>query len=236
MNIRHVAFENAIPAEICTELKDFFENRTDLHVYKDNNPHVIKINKPWNHLRHILEPVLSKYIRLTEANGGNVYKHSNVYTTHVDSFESYQMINVLLPIYVPETDRQQHFVVFDQWIDNGIGQTWYGDRKDIKNNGDFDYSKKTAQIPFNDTRVYDKTDKDVGDDFYKNYLEYHGHQKDYFKGLSGKAYRFSPGNLILFNSNQLHTTGKLVVSWKMGVHISFRGSLDELLLRGEYHG
>jgi hypothetical protein len=229
--LKHTVFENVIPLEVCDYIKHFFETRVDLHVYKDNNPNVIKINQPWNHLKSILEPILSNHIEITEANGGNIYKHSNVYTTHVDSFENYQMINVLLPVYLPDNITTQHFVVFDQWVNNGFGQTWYGDRVDIKNNGDFDYSKKIANIPFNDDRVHDKTTKDIDDTFYQNYLEYPSHKKEYFKGLSGKAYSFLPGNLIFFNSNQLHTTGKLTVPWKLGVHISFKGSLDKLFLK-----
>jgi hypothetical protein len=225
---RHLAIENAIPLEVCEYIKNFFETRTDLHEWKENNPNVIKINHPWTHLGDVLDPIFKKYFKTVGGNGGNIYKHTNVYTTHVDSFETYQMINVLLPIYLPE-NAQQHFVVFDQWVDNGFGQTWYGDRNDIHENGNFDFNKKLAQTPFNDPRVYDKTEHDIGNDFYNKYLDFSHHKPEYFKGLSGTAYDFKPGNMIMFNSNQLHTTGKLNVSWKLGLHINFIGSLDELL-------
>lgn len=228
MNIKHIAIENAIPLEVCDHIKKFFDERTDLHVWKENNPNVIKINNPWKHLKEILDPVFKKHFNPNAGEGGNIYKHTNVYTTHVDSFENYQMINALIPIYLPE-DRDQHFVVFDQWVDNGFGCTWYGDRGDIKENGDFDLNKKASLTPYTDPRVYDKTDEDIDMNFYNQYLDFPMHKPEYFKGLSGKAYPFKPGNLILFNSNQLHTTGKLNTSWKMGLHINFVGSVEELL-------
>ena len=36
------------------------------------------------------------------------------------------------------------------------------------------------------------------------------------------------GNMIVFNSNNIHTTGTLVGPWKIGVLLQFEGSLDEL--------
>lgn len=229
MTLRHTVIENAIPVEVCEYIRNFFETRTDLHVIKPNNPNVIKINHPWCHLKEILDPVFSKYFTTNNGNGGNIYKHTNVYTTHVDSFETHQMINAMIPIYAPPSDEQQHFVVFDQWVENGFGQTWYGDRNDITAHGDFDYNKKLAQTPYNDPRVYDKTEDDISHDFYRNYLDANCHKPEYFKGLTGAAYPFVPGHLILFNSNQLHTTGKLTSDWKIGLHINFDGSLEELI-------
>ena len=228
---RHTVIENAIPLEVCEHIKNFFETRTDLHEWKENNPNVIKINHPWKHLADVLDPIFRTHFNPKNGNGGNIYKHTNVYTTHVDSFEQHQMINVLLPIYLPEDNIQQHFVVFDQWVDNGFGRTWYGDRSDISENGNFDFNKKAAITPYTDPLVHDKTNKDIDINFYNNYLDFPNHKPEYFKGLTGTAYNFKPGNMIMFNSNQLHTTGKLNVSWKLGLHINFDGSLDELLNR-----
>lgn len=230
MSIKYTCFEDVIPVETCKYIKDFFESREDLHVHNPNNPNVIKINHPWKHLKDVLDETLSKYFKTVNGQGGNIFKHKNVYTTHVDSSEPQQMINCLIPIYVQDTAEKQHFVIFDQWVDNGFGQTWYGVRKGQKQTGDFDFNKKVFMTPFDDPRVYDKTDKDIDDDFYKKYLEYDNHEKENFKGLSGVAYEYKPGNLVLFNSNQLHTTGKLIGKFKMGLLINFEGSLDELLL------
>lgn len=227
--MKHTVFENAIPLEVCNYIKEFFDKNENLQVHKPNNPNVVKINQPWKHFEDILKPIFSKYFDLKDGGfAGNLYKHSNLYTTHVDSsVKEYQIINVLLPIYLPDPTVDQRFVVFDQWIDNGIGQTWYGDR-DVKY--DFDYNKITQSIPYTDKRVYDKTDVDIDEDFYNKYLKFANHKHEYFKGLTGTAYSFKPGNLMLFNSNNLHSTGSLMGQWKMGLHMHFEGSLEELLL------
>ena len=227
MVMRHTCFENSIPLEVCNYIKDFFDTNTDLHINKPNNPNVIKINSPWTHLKDVLDPILSKYFKTIKGQGGNIYKHSNLYTTHVDSEEPYQLINALLPIYLPDDSIEQHFIVFDQWVDNGFGQTWYGDR-DVKYN--FDRNKILQATPYTDDRVYDKTDEDIDKDFYYKYLTDGKHKPEYFKGLTGTAYNFKPGNLILFNSNNLHCTGSLKGPWKIGLHINFEGSLQELLV------
>lgn len=228
--MRHTVFENAIPLEICSYVKEFFDSREDLHIRKENNPNVIKINKPWFHFKDILEPVLKQYFIPNRGHGGNVYKHTNLYTTHVDSDEEQQTINVLIPIYVP-TDNVQHFVVFDQWMQNGIGRTWYGDRSDISKHGNFDHNKKMSLTPFDDPLVYDKTENDLDPQFYADYLEYPNHKIEYFKGLTGTAYEFKPGNLIVFNSNNLHCTGKLTNPYKIGMLINFDGLLEDLLIK-----
>lgn len=85
--MRHTVFENVIPLEVCDYIKDFFDSREDLHVKKPNNPNVVKINSPWTHLNDVLDPILSTYFKTIKGQGGNIYKHSNLYTTHVDSEE-----------------------------------------------------------------------------------------------------------------------------------------------------
>ena len=79
--MRHTCFKNSIPLDVCKEIKEFFDSRTELHVHKPNNPDVIKINRPWAHLQEILDPILSKYFRTNKGNecGGNIYKLSLIH-------------------------------------------------------------------------------------------------------------------------------------------------------------
>lgn len=230
MTVRHTVFENAIPLDVCKYIKDFFDSRSDLHVHKPNNPNVVKINSPWSHLKTVLNPILSRYIKTINGQGGNIYKHTNLYSLHVDSAEPYQMINVNIPIHLEVHDPVQHLVVFDQWVDNGNGKTWYGDREDAKNYN-FDHNKIASMTPWDDPGVYDKTEHDIDQQFYSDYLDFDNHKPSYFKGLSGTAYEWKPGNLIVFDSNNIHCTGKLIGPWKMGLLINFEGSLEELLIK-----
>ena len=145
--MRQQGFENVIPIEICKQIKDFFDDNTDLHINNSNNPNVIKINKPWSHLHDILNPILSQYFETRNGQGGNIYKHTNTYTIHTDSSDPQQLINCCIPIHLEVTQPQQKFIVFDQYTDNGFGRTWYGDR-DTSTNGDFDSNKKISTIPY----------------------------------------------------------------------------------------
>tara|TARA_R110000868_G_scaffold362160_1_gene624245 strand:- start:2778 stop:3473 length:696 start_codon:yes stop_codon:yes gene_type:complete len=227
--MKHTVFENAIPLEVCREIKDFFDDNPDLQIHKPNNPNVVKINHPWRHLEDRLRPILSKYFDPNKGSGGNIYKHTNLYSLHVDSDEPTQMINVNIPIHLEVTDPPQHFMVFDQYTDNGFGQTWYGKRKDI-NNYNFDRNKKVPMSPYEDPRVYDCTEDPIDEKFYSDYLEFNNHTPELFHGLTGTAYDWRPGNMVVFNSNNLHCTGKLVGPWKMGLLINFEGTVEELLV------
>ena len=227
--MRHTVFEDAIPLDVCKYIKDFFDKNTELQVHKPNNPDVIKINSPWSHLHELLNPILNKYFKTINGQGGNIYKHSNLYSLHVDSDEPWQLMNCCIPIHLEVKEPQQKFIVFDQWTDNGFGQTWYGNRNDIKKHGDFDRNHKVAMTPWNDTRVYDCVDAPIDPTFYNNYLDYNNHTPELFYGLTGTAYDFKPGNLMLFNSNNIHSTGKLIGPWKMGLLIQFEGTLKQLL-------
>lgn len=230
MTIKQIGYENVIPKEVTEYIKDFFDNNPDLHVHKPNNPNVIKINQPWKHLRDVLDPILSKYIRTDKGHGGNIYKHTNLYSLHVDSGEEKQMVNVNIPIHLEVEEPEQHFIVFDQWTDNGFGQTWYGDRPDLKKHGDFDFNKKVPMSPYQDPKVYGCTEEPIDSKFYDDYLEFANHKPELFHGLTGTAYNWKPGNMVIFNSNNIHCTGKLVGPWKMGLLINFDGSLEELLV------
>jgi hypothetical protein len=227
--MRHTCFENSIPLEVCKYIKDFFDSNPQLHVHKPNNPEVIKINSPWSHLHEVLDPILSKYFKTNKGQGGNIYKHTNLYSLHVDSDEPWQLMNVTIPIHLEVVEPKQQLIVFDQYTDNGFGQTWYGKRKDINQNGDFDRNHKIAMTPYEDERVYGCIDQPIDENFYNEYLEFNNHTPELFYGLTGTAYDFVLGNMVVFNSNNIHSTGKLIGPWKMGLLIQFEGTLEELI-------
>lgn len=226
--MRHTCFENSIPLDVCKYIKKFFDDNPDLHIHKSNNPDVVKINKPWKHLHEILDPILSKYFKTNKGQGGNIYKHKNLYSLHVDSDEPWQLMNVNIPIHLEVENPKQKLIIFDQYTDNGFGQTWYGKRKDIKKNGNFDFNKKVPLTPWEDDKVYDCIDQPIDTKFYSDYLDFANHTPELFYGLTGTAYDFTPGNMIVFNSNNIHSTGKLIGPWKMGLLIQFEGTLEEL--------
>ena len=225
--MRHTCFENSIPLETCKYIKDFFDSHPELHVLKPNNPKVIKINSPWSHLHDVLDPILSKYFHTNKGQGGNIYKHTNYYSPHVDSDMPEQLINVTIPIHLEVPDPKQHLIVFDQWTDNGEGRTWDGSGP---TGPALDFNHRTTMSPWEDENVYDCIDAPIDEKFYNDYLKNDEYTiPNLYYGLTGTAYDFVPGNMIVFNSNNIHTTGTLVGPWKIGVLLQFEGSLKELL-------
>ena len=224
--MKHTIIKNAIPLEVCDSVKDFFDK--NIHLY-DTSDNQIKIHNIWDRLRHLLEIHLSKYINKLDNQGSNIYKHSEDYGPHVDSDQTYQMINCLIPIYrhLP-SEEKQYFVVFDQYVDNGFGRTW----KSRPWQGEIDlvFNKKTDLSPYQDDSVYEKIEG-MDKEFYKKYLDHGNAWPEMYLGLTGTAYEAIPGNMILFNSNQIHTSGRINSLWKIGLFMQFAGSLDELIIQ-----
>ena len=60
------------------------------------------------------------------------------------------------------------------------------------------------------------TNKEVDDDLY----EHLDHQpKEYWHGLSGKAYPFKPGNVLKFDAKSIHGTSNMTCEYKLGLTI-----------------
>ena len=225
ITMKYTIRKNAIPLEVCDYIKDFFD--TNPHLY-DNSDGQDKINDFWKSLRYILEPLLLKHLNTLDFQGGNIYKHSEDYGPHVDSDQTYQMINCLIPIYrhLP-SEEKQYFVVFDQYVDNGFGRTWMS--RPWQGEIDLKFNKKTELSPYQDVLVHEKIEG-MDTEFYKKYLDHSRAWPDMYMGLTGTAYEAMPGNMILFNSNQVHTSGRINSLWKIGLFMQFAGSLDELII------
>lgn len=225
--MKHTIIKNAIPLDVCDYVKDFFYSRTDLYAEKGRKGH-IRIHNPWEYVKDVMEPYILKYIKPLNDCGGNIYKHDHDYGPHTDSYRPDQLINCLIPIYLHEpTEEKQHIVIFDQYISNGVGRIWRC--KPWKGETELEFNKKTELSPYQDELVHNKIEG-IDMEFYKKYLEHAGTWPDMYRGLTGTAYEAVPGNLILFNSNHIHTTGKLNCSWKIGLFQQFLGGLDELLI------
>lgn len=222
--MNQICFTNVIPLNIIEELVSFFNTNTHLH-YSRLGAGTTKIEKPWPLVKDLIDPYLSKYFNTEPALGGNFYKHEWDYGPHVDSSDEFQTINCLLPLVVPSVE-QQHFVIFDQYVEPGIGRTWMCGAKN--NNGELEKNFKTLLYPWEDTSVQEKV-QHFDENFYNKYLKHNRTSTETYRSLSGTAYEYTPGNLILFNSNQVHTTGRMVAPWKLGLFIQFKGSLSELI-------
>ena len=152
-------YKSLLSNQVIDSLLDFFNSNTSLHY---DTMGMIKIGQPWNHIQHILEPILKKYIPVDKNLGDNFYKHSFPYFTHVDSGNNKNSYNVLIPLYV-SNNIEQKFVVFDQYCTDYSGATWLGDI--WKPEQDFNLNKK-RDFPYKDPTVVGCTDQPISDDMY----------------------------------------------------------------------
>lgn len=218
--MHYKVYENVFDNTVTDNILDYFNSH-------QNNVHVTngmyKINYPWfdPYIKRLINPQLKKYFDTTLHNiGDNIYKHKRPYFPHVDISVGYPCFNVLIPIKV-ENDIDQKFCIFDQYVnDFSFGSTWVGEWFD--NMEDFEHNKKRRYV-YNDNIVENATNADIDIDFYNRNLKSEGRSRSLFKGLSGIAVDFKPGNLIIFDSKFIHCTGKMDCNWKVGLSLRFMG-------------
>tara|TARA_B110000503_G_scaffold58423_1_gene93435 strand:- start:2936 stop:3598 length:663 start_codon:yes stop_codon:yes gene_type:complete len=206
-------YKNVVSSEILDTLIQFFETNT--HLYKDTMG-MLKISNPWQHVQEILDPLLSQYFDTSSNLGDNFYKHSFPYFPHIDSFGNKNSYNVLIPLKLSHPVNQK-FIIFDQYCTDYSGATWLGNI--WKPEGNFEANKK-REFPYKDIDVVGCTDSPVDPDLYKD-LHYDYRNEEMFFGLTGTAYDYTPGNILLFPSNSIHCTGKMDCDWKMGLSLRF---------------
>lgn len=206
-------FKGVIPIHIIHTLLDFFETNT--HLYRDTMG-MTKISNPWQYVDHILNPILSAYIDTSKNLGDNFYKHSFPYFPHIDSCGNPNSYNVLIPLKLSDPVDQK-FVIFDQYCTDYTGATWIGNI--WKPKGNFESNKK-REFPSLDPDVVGCTDKPIDPTLY-DILKYDFRNEEMFYGLTGTAYDYSPGDILIFPSNQIHCTGKIECKWKIGLSLRF---------------
>jgi len=210
--------ENIIDLKKINEILDFFHTNIRLH---ENKMYMEKINRPWSYeVINSLSDSIKEYVDVNVNIGDNIYKHSYPYYPHVDIDDSYPSVNFLIPLFVAD-NNPQHFVIFDQYVENTKPKTWIGN---LDLEGEFVKNTKDKFI-HTDPYVKDCTGADIDDAFYKDYLEHAGRDKQLFFGCSGVAVEYKPGNAIMFDSKHIHCTGKMIADYKIGLSLRFKGTI-----------
>lgn len=164
------------------------------------------------HSLQLLLPTIQKYLGPNvEFRSGNFYKHSLPYFPHTD-FKVNQNNNINVVIPLEFTGTQASLVVFDQrWEHDSV--TWCLDRPVME-------FKVNTGVPGNpcDYDVIGLTNKDIDDNLYSKYLSKYG--KQCFFGLSGKAYPYEVGSMIIFDNRLIHATSTYQGE-KMGITLRF---------------
>jgi hypothetical protein len=206
--------KNFLPRSVIDNLYTFFEENKDLHELSN---HMVKIKSPWSHCKNLLEPYLEKIINTEKNLGDNFYKHKYPYFPHVDAGNNIFSVNVLIPIKTGNSELQK-FIIFDQYKADFVPATWTGN---FNFEADFEYNKMSG-FPSKDKTVKNLTNKEIDNVFYEMYLkDDRMRDKELFFGLSGTAYNFLPGNVLVFPSNRIHATGTMMSDWKIGLSLRF---------------
>ena len=212
--------KNVIPLDIVNQIVDFFNKNDDI---KENKNYMEKINKPWQYpVVNQLDKILKNFLDTSNNFGDNIYKHSYAYFPHTDTDPVHDTINALIPLYV-EGNKYQPFVIFDQYSTNKNAKTWM-----IQDDKDTSFKKNIVEKNsiFEDNDIVGCVDKEIDEEFYTKYLENNFRPRSLFYGLTGTAVDFVPGNLIMFNSNHIHATGKMLADFKIGLVLRFKGKLQ----------
>jgi hypothetical protein len=146
--------------------------------------------------------------------GDNFYKHSHSYFPHCDAIEDKAWLNIVIPIQRFEPREDQKFIVFDQrWQGKNI--TWLGN---FEIDGDFYSNKKTNSRPCDGEFFQGGTNTELPQEIWQHIDSQH-FERDYFYSMSGTAYSWTPGSAIVFDSQHIHSTGRMMSKSKLGVSI-----------------
>jgi hypothetical protein len=216
--MHYQVIENLIDKKIINEILDFFHANEHLRVKRMG---MDKLESPWNYpVINQLSEIIKDYVDINKCLGDNVFKHNYPYFPHVDTDERYPIINFLIPLYV-DGNESQHFVIFDQYITDTSPKTWLGN---LQMDGDFVKNKKSSFM-YLDPSVKNLTNDDIDDKFYATYLEQQYRSKELFRGCSGNAVEYKPGNAIMFDSKYIHCSGKMTAKYKIGLSLRFEGTM-----------
>lgn len=151
-----------------------------------------------------VEPIIRKhYPNIKKFLGGNFYKHKTPYHPHVDHQLHWPLsVNFVIPIFVegPPVD----FIVFDQrWHMSPITWSMVQKVNEFFRNG-FSITRPEQGIP-GTSEIEGHTNTHIDEEFWKNHLD---HPHEYYFGLSGKAFPYVPGSVMMFETKHIHCTGK----------------------------
>jgi len=157
----------------------------------------------------IIEKVLGKQLVYKS---GNFYKHSTPYLPHTD-YKTHQdnTINVVIPLmYI---GSQASLIIFDQeWEQDSV--TWCMQHPVMYFSTNIGVKGYPREYP-----ITNKTGNQIDEMFYNQYLSHY--PKYGLSDLSGTAYPFEPGSMIIFNNKRIHCTSKMNGE-KLGISLRFK--------------
>ena len=148
---------------------------------------------------------------------GNYYEHVLPYYPHTDYNSKFDNVyNAAIPLILPETPVG--LVVFDQrWENDSALWTMEHSKKFIS-----EFVSSTVDLKEgkpNDYDITNKTNKEIDDALYNNYL--HHYRKEDLYGLSGSFFSYEIGDILVFDNKNIHCTSYFEGK-KLGLSIRFK--------------
>jgi len=168
---------------------------------------------PGASLKPLLDVIRHSFNKKLEYCSGNFYKHTTPYLPHTD-YKSQQdnTINVVIPL-MYNSINIPHLVVFDQiWNQDSI--TWCMNKPVQYFDTNIGVKGSPSEYP-----VKYLTNDEIESNLYSTHLSHY--PKYTLKGLSGVAYPFTIGSLIMFDNRQIHCTSKFEGE-KLGISLRFK--------------
>ena len=166
---------------------------------------------------------IKAYFKGLDFLSGAVFWHNDPYPLHVDVWDPRNKSQILIPL---RLEVEQKFIIFDQTYDGSM--TWKNNvSKEIKKAQYNDAPKSTTGLrPCETDGVMGLTDDPVDKDLANLLPE----DRDFYFGLTGKAYDWKPGIGMAFESKTLHATGKMQKEYfKTGMALWFSNSIEEVI-------
>lgn len=214
-----VALKNKIPLDIIDQLIEYYLSSVDLAPLNERGK-MVRLTKPWEKgpAKELLSPILESYLNLNTNYGDNYFCHMYPYMPHSD-YDTNDTWQLVIPLKLWNQTSQQNFIVFDQAVKH----------KGII----FCDPGHVHKFKFNEMQVGGVTKEDVDlityneidNEFYDTHLRDDNlseRSKEIFWGMSGNAYPWTPGNIIIFDSRQLHCTANMKCDRKLGLALRFK--------------
>jgi len=205
--INTVQVVDSINLELINELLN--EYHSGSLVENNHMNKVLPREETVNLIAEIVEPMIGR--KLSRGyRGGNFYKHIWSYDLHTD-YKTWldNTLNVVIPLEFVEP--QASLVIFDQvWELDSV--TWSMNRPVPYLTFNIGVKGCPYEYP-----VKNLTAQDVDDKFHQTHLS--RFPKECCFGLSGEAYLFQPGSMIIFDNRRIHCTSNLpdtLDPWKIG--------------------
>lgn len=205
-----IFLENAVPDSLIENAIRDFDSQE-----KKYNPGQFASTNQINVVDEVTDLVREIMSCSAECRSGNYYEHEKAYLPHTDwNFEIDNNINVVIPLRY--TGELPYFVIFDQiWPNNSC--SWMMDLYEPLQLGTSHLGVKgyPSEYP-----ILFKTGKSIDEELHNNHLA--RFKKYTLEDLSGKAYPFEPGNIMIFDNRRVHATGDGGGWKKLGLSLRFK--------------